>query len=175
MTDSASTPKPRKPRVKKVVENPDVDNTVSAETPEVPEEPVAVSVQVPESLESTPPSPPLPPQPQYGPVSSVSVPTRNSVSWLSYLSFGSSLAGILFLPVLGNLAAIILGHIALHQLKLFPTLKTEKTLALIGTILGWIMTGLGVLSFVVWMFILIVFAVSAPAFMGHIPVSHHNW
>lgn len=89
--------------------------------------------------------------PAYG----AAAPARTNV--LAILSLVASIAGLLLiLPVIGPLAAVIMGHISLRQIA--RTGEKGRGMALTGTILGWV----GV-AFLVLLLILLIVGLSIAA------------
>lgn len=87
-------------------------------------------------------------QPGYG---YGAAPARTNV--LAILSLVASLAGfILFLPIVGQLAGAIMGHIALRRIK--ETGERGRGLALAGVLIGWISLGL-IVVFIILVAVLI--------------------
>jgi hypothetical protein len=82
----------------------------------------------------------------------------NSTNVLAIVSLIASVASFIFLPVIGAIAGIITGHIALRQIK--ETGEQGRALALWGTIVGYIHIGLGVLGALLFIFL---FAIAGAA------------
>lgn len=91
-----------------------------------------------------PGAPGYPSQHPYGYVGGYAYPPTARTNVLSVLSLVASLTGILMiLPFIGSVAAVIMGHISLSQLK--TSGEKGRGMALAGTIIGWIGIGLLVL------------------------------
>jgi hypothetical protein len=89
-----------------------------------------------------PPPPPRPPRPPIG--VAASVPT----SGLAIASLVLGIGGLTILPLLGSIAAIILGYMARSDIRQRPGEVSGEGLALAGIVLGWISVGLAVLGLV---------------------------
>lgn len=63
---------------------------------------------------------------------------------LSIVSLVTGLLGFSFAPFLGSIAAIITGHISLHQIK--QTNEQGRGMALTGLILGYVVLGLALIG-----------------------------
>jgi hypothetical protein len=93
-----------------------------------------------------PPPPPPPPRPPRAPVAvAPSVPT----SGLAIASLVLGIGGLTILPLLGSIAAIILGYMARSDIRHRPGEVSGEGLALAGIVLGWISVGLAVLGLLV--------------------------
>lgn len=99
---------------------------------------------------TTPPqgTPPFPPQPPYGPLPP-GMPgpmyLQPSNSPLAIASLICSIVGFVGFPVLGWIAGVVLGHLALGQIKAQPYRYSGRGLAVAGLIIGYIGLGLLVL------------------------------
>ena len=80
---------------------------------------------------------------------------------LAILSLITGILGFFILPIVGSIAAIVSGNLALAQYKLSPEINgsTNASLARAGVILGWI--GLGIWILGVVGFLLFLLPVSA--------------
>jgi hypothetical protein len=84
------------------------------------------------------------PPPAYAPPGYTPYPAGPKTNALAIVSLVSSLVGLfLILPLIGSVAAVITGHIALRQLK--TSGESGHGMALAGTIIGWVGVGLIVL------------------------------
>ncbi len=84
------------------------------------------------------------PPPAYAPPGYTPYPPGPKTNALAIVSLVSSLVGLfLILPLIGSVAAVITGHIALRQLK--TSGEGGHGMALAGTIIGWVGVGLIVL------------------------------
>jgi hypothetical protein len=63
---------------------------------------------------------------------------------LAIVSLVTGIAGLTFVPFLGSIAAVVTGHISLHQLKAKP--EQGRGMALAGLITGYVGVGLAVLG-----------------------------
>jgi hypothetical protein len=71
-----------------------------------------------------------------------SPPTSN----LAVASLVAGVAGLVLLPVVGGILAIILGYMARKEIRERPDQLSGDGLALVGIVLGWISVGLVVLG-----------------------------
>jgi transcription initiation factor TFIIIB Brf1 subunit/transcription initiation factor TFIIB len=94
-------------------------------------------VMVPPPLSPQSPRPPRPPA-----TVAPSIPT----SGMAIASLVLGIGGVTILPLLGSIAAIILGYMARSDIRNRPTEVTGDGLALAGIVLGWISVGLAVLG-----------------------------
>jgi len=97
----------------------------------------------PQELALEPPAPPrrpLPPPPALAPA----VPT----SGLAIASLVLGIGGLTVLPLLGSIAAIILGYMARSDIRKRPGEVSGDGMALAGIIMGWISVGLAVLGII---------------------------
>lgn len=69
-------------------------------------------------------------------------------------SLAAGIAGFIFLPVLGSLIAVILGHMARAAVKRDPQTVGGKGMATVGLVLGYI--GLSVVALIVAIIVLAV-------------------
>jgi hypothetical protein len=72
----------------------------------------------------------------------VSPPTSN----LAVASLVSGIAGLVLLPIVGGILAIILGYMARREIRERPDEVSGDGLALAGIVLGWISVGLMVVA-----------------------------
>jgi len=101
--------------------------------PEVPLPPAA-----PEQFRA--PDAPVPPQPARP---ALGVPT----SGLAVASLVLGIGGLTVLPLIGSIAAIILGYMARNDIRRRPGVVSGNGLALAGIITGWVAVGAAVLVF----------------------------
>ena len=73
---------------------------------------------------------------------------------LAIVSLVTGLLGLSFAPFIGSIAAVITGHIALHQIK--ATHEQGRGMALAGLIMGYVLLGLFVIGLAVILFIFVV-------------------
>ena len=73
---------------------------------------------------------------------------------LSIVSLVTGILGFSFAPFLGSIAAVITGHIALHQIK--RTQEQGRGMALAGLIMGYVVLGLFVIGTALLIFLFIV-------------------
>lgn len=72
-----------------------------------------------------------------------STPPTLPTSTLALVSLISGIVGILFLPVVGGVAAIVTGNMARKETRAFPPTHSGDGMATAGMVLGW-------LSFLIW-------------------------
>lgn len=109
-----------------------------------PEIVVPESVMPEEEVAVLPPRPSQPARPSLA--TAPSLPT----SGLAIASLLLGLGGLTVLPLLGSIAAIILGYMARSDIRHRPGQVCGDGLALAGIVLGWISVGLAVLGVVVF-------------------------
>jgi hypothetical protein len=63
---------------------------------------------------------------------------------LAIVSLVTGIAGLTFVPFLGGIAAIVTGHISLHQLKSKP--EKGRGMAIAGLVTGYVGVGLTILA-----------------------------
>ena len=102
---------------------------------------------------------PAPAASAYGSPAHWATPARQNV--LAWVSFGLAFAGLMFGP-LSSIAAIVCGHLARRQVR--ERGEQGDGAALTGLIVGYVVTGLWVVGFVLYvLFIVAIFAVSTTA------------
>lgn len=117
--------------------------------------------------DSPPPVPPVPPTPPVVPPAAAQPYSAQPYVAQPYAAQASTntLAVVaLIVAFFVPLAAIICGHIALGQIK--RTGQGGHGLALAGTVLGYVFTGLGILFAIIYV-VVIVAAVGAGGFSSH--------
>jgi hypothetical protein len=82
---------------------------------------------------------------------------------LAIVSLIASVAGLSLIPFIGSIAGVITGHMALKNLK--TSGENGRGIALAGTIVGWVGTGIWVLFIVFWV-IWFVFIIGLAASSG---------
>ncbi len=107
-------------------------------------EEVVPEVDEPEERAVVPPPPPPPPPPPRPPAAA-SPPT----SGLAVASLVLGIGGLTILPLLGSIAAIILGYMARSEIRRNPHRLSGDGMALAGIVLGWISVGLAILGLLV--------------------------
>lgn len=129
----------------------DADQAPAEAIEEQASDPVTVEGELEDSAESSQPedapakpAPPAPP-PAYPPHPSPSVPT----SGMAIASLVLGIGGLTVLPLLGSIAAIILGYMARRDIRQRPDQLTGDGLALAGIVLGWISVALALVGIVV--------------------------
>ncbi len=75
-----------------------------------------------------------------------STPPALPTSTLAVISLIAGIAGILFLPVLGGIVAIVTGNMAHKETRAFPATHSGDGLATAGMVMGW-------LSLLLWIII----------------------
>ncbi len=75
-----------------------------------------------------------------------STPPALPTSTLAVISLISGIVGILFLPFLGGIVAIVTGNMARKETRAFPPTHAGDGMATAGQVLGW-------LSLLVWIII----------------------
>jgi hypothetical protein len=126
----------------------EVEAKVEAEV-EGSDEPEGAEVEMGEPEKSAvapPPPPPLPPPPPRSPRPAVPVAPTVPTSGMAIASLVLGIGGLTILPLLGSIAAIILGYMARSDIRRRPSEVTGDGLALAGIVLGWISVGLAVLG-----------------------------
>lgn len=93
-------------------------------------------------------------------------PAPQPSSGLAVTSLVCGIAGVLlfwlFVPLLGSIAAIITGHLAIRQIRMTPGLG-GRGMAIAGLVMGYVMVAFGVLSIAITLFsILFVGAFTLP-------------
>lgn len=83
------------------------------------------------------------PEPQAAAPTFVPAPTATT-NVLAIVSLVTGVAGLTFVPFLGGIAAIVTGHISLHQLKSKP--ENGRGMAIAGLVTGYVGVGLAVLA-----------------------------
>lgn len=73
---------------------------------------------------------------------------------LAIVSLVTGILGLTFAPFISSIAAIITGHISLHQIK--TTHEQGRGMALAGLILGYVMLALAFIGLAVLIFIFVV-------------------
>jgi uncharacterized membrane protein len=73
---------------------------------------------------------------------------------LAIVSLVTGILGLTFAPFISSLAAIITGHISLHQIK--ATHEQGRGMAIAGLILGYVMLALALIALAVIIFIFVV-------------------
>jgi hypothetical protein len=81
----------------------------------------------------------------------------NPTNTLAIVAFALSIAGF-FIPG-ASIAAIITGHLSLGQIK--RTGQAGHGFGLAGTIIGWVVTGLGLLGIVIYVLVFVFFIAAA--------------
>ena len=74
---------------------------------------------------------------------------------LAIVSLVTGIAGLTFVPFLGSIAAVVTGHISLHQLKAKP--EQGRGMALAGLITGYVGVGLAVLGSIALIALMVLF------------------
>ncbi len=74
------------------------------------------------------------------------VSLRTNHNGLSLLSLISGILGFCFLPLVGSVAAVVSGNMALSHFRISPAPGDNQNLAQVGVILGWIGIGLGLVA-----------------------------
>lgn len=75
---------------------------------------------------------------------------------LAFVSLALSLAGFTVLPLIGSVAGIITGNMALREIASAPQQYRDEGIAKAGVILGWINVGLALLVLVALLAFLLV-------------------
>ena len=101
-----------------------------------------------------------PAAPQYVP--SPVVPTNV----LAIVSLVTGILGFTFAPFISSLAAVITGHLSLHQIK--STGEQGRGMALTGLILGYVMLGLALIAISIIIFLIVV-SFNGMAYSGQMP------
>ena len=73
---------------------------------------------------------------------------------LAIVSLVTGILGLTFAPFISSIAAIITGHISLHQIK--TTHEQGRGMALAGLILGYVMLALALIGLAILIFIFVV-------------------
>lgn len=84
---------------------------------------------------------------------------------LAIISLVASIAGLIVIPFLGSIAAVITGHMSLKQLR--TSGENGRGMALAGTIIGWIGTGFWLLLIIIWGIAMIAFASTLPSIVQY--------
>ncbi len=83
------------------------------------------------------------------------MPAPRPTSGLAVTSLICGIAGVLlfwlFVPLLGSIAAVITGHLAIRQIRANPALS-GRGMAIAGVIMGYVMVAFLVLSIVITLF-----------------------
>jgi hypothetical protein len=108
-------------------------------------DPEAVAPEKP-ALTLPPPLPPAPPRPPALPRPLAAVASVVPTSGMAIASLVLGIGGLTILPLLGSIAAIILGYMARKDIRHRPGQVSGDGLALAGIVLGWISVGLAVLG-----------------------------
>lgn len=94
--------------------------------------------------EPAPAVPPAPPAPAAPPPPRPWAPRTAETSGLAIASLVAGVAGLTFLPLLGSIAAVILGYMARNEIRSRPGELTGEGVATAGIVLGWVEIGLGI-------------------------------
>ena len=80
-------------------------------------------------------------------------PAALPMSTLALVSLIAGILGVLFIPFLGGLAAIVTGNMSRKETRSFPPTHSGDAMGTAGIVLGWV-------SFLIWL-IVVCLAISA--------------
>ncbi len=99
---------------------------------------------------------PLPPYGYYPPAYGQALPAPQTSSY-AIASLVCSIASWFVIPFIGAIAAVVLGHVARHEIRQSYGRKGGSGLAVAGLVIGYIQIGLAILGgiFLLWLFIVL--------------------
>jgi hypothetical protein len=101
-----------------------------------------------EAMEPVPPPVPQRPPAVTGGRTVQGLPSAPPTSGLAIASLVLGIGGLTVLPLLGSVAAIILGYMARQDIRRRPGQVSGDGLAVAGIVMGWIVVGASILVFV---------------------------
>jgi hypothetical protein len=105
---------------------------------------------------------PVPPYSYYPPAYGQTLPTPET-SGFAIASLVCSLASWFVIPFIGAIAAVVLGHVARHEIRHSYGRKSGNGLAMAGLVIGYIQIALSLVVIVLFLLLFIAFALESPA------------
>ena len=101
--------------------------------------------------------PGLPPPPPASPYTTGPSPVVRQTNAMALVSLISGILGWTLVPLLGSIVAVVCGHMARAEIRRNPDTQEGDGLAVAGLVLGWAVIGLGILTVVAIIAIVVMF------------------